>query len=288
MSPELWIMLIASLAALSCALVGCLLVLRRMAMLGDAISHSILFGIVVAYLITQSRSPWIMGIGALFVGLLTSYLSNFLHLRGKLQEDASIGIVFTWLFALGVILISLFAGQIDLDQDCVLYGELAFTPFDTLTLFGSEIGPRAFWMLLVVSIFNVCCIAIGYRKLKLCAFDPILARSLGIRVEFWHYLLMSLVSLSTVAAFESVGAILVVALLVVPANTALLFASSLLGMLVLASLFGMSSALSGYWLASYFDASISASIALMGGAFFVIALLASHLGTLRHKRSRPA
>jgi manganese/zinc/iron transport system permease protein len=258
-----------------------------MAMLGDAISHSILFGIVVAYLITQSRSPWIMGMGALIVGLLTTYLSNFLHLRGKLQEDASIGIVFTWLFALGVILISLFAGQIDLDQDCVLYGELAFTPFDTVTLFGREIGPRAFWMLLVVSIFNICCITIGYRKLKLCAFDPLLARSLGIRVEFWHYLLMSLVSLSTVAAFESVGAILVVALLVVPANTAFLFASSLIGMLALASLFGIGSALSGYWLASYFDASISASIALMGGAFFVMALLASQLGIFRHKVGHP-
>ncbi len=273
MSHDIWIIAIATLAGLSCSMVGTFLVLRRMSMLGDAISHSVLFGIVAAYLLSGSRSILFMFSGALLVGLLTAYLTNLLHRRGKLQEDASIGVVFTWLFALGVILISGFAGQVDLDQDCVLFGEIAFTPFDTLSFAGTDYGPRAFWILLTVTLINVIVIAIGYRKLKLCSFDPTLAASLGISVGFWHYVLMSLVSLTTVGAFESVGAILVVALLVVPANTAFLLVQSLQAMLFLSAFFACLSAVGGYFLAAYFDASISAAMALCSGLYFILALV---------------
>lgn len=277
MSPDLCIIAIAALAGISCALVGTFLVLRRMSMLGDAISHSVLFGIVAAYLLSGSRSILLMFSGALLVGLLTAFLTNLLHRRGKLQEDASIGVVFTWLFALGVILISGFAGQVDLDQDCVLFGEIAFTPFDTVSFAGQNYGPRAFWVLLAVTLINIAVITISYRKLKVCSFDPTLAASLGINVGLWHYVLMSLVSLTTVGAFESVGAILVVALLVVPANTAFLIVQSLQGMICLSVVFACLSAMSGYLLATYFDASISAAMALSSGLYFIVALIWSKL-----------
>ncbi|MCO6432275.1 MAG: metal ABC transporter permease [Deltaproteobacteria bacterium] len=281
---EIWILIIASLVAISCASIGVFLVLRKMSMLGDAISHSVLFGIAAAFLLTSSRSTAVMLIGAGAVGLLTAYLASALNRYGKLQEDASIGVTFTWLFALGVILISAFADRVDLDQECVLYGEIAFAPLDTIEILGKDAGPRAVWMLGFVTLANLIFILMGYRNLKAISFDPVLASSLGINVALWHYLLMSFVSLTTVASFESVGAILVVAMLVVPANTAYLFARSLVGMLSWAIFLALLSAVTGFFLASYFEASISAAMAMMSGVFFVIALLSYHLKALKSVR----
>ncbi|MBX7144017.1 MAG: metal ABC transporter permease [Oligoflexia bacterium] len=272
MSDATWIIATGALAGISCALVGTFLVLRRLSMLGDAISHSVLAGLVSGFLLTGSRSLPIMFIGAIAVGILTAFITNLLHERGKLQQDASIGITFTWLFALGVILISAFAGQVDLDQDCVLFGEIAFTPLDTVMFGNTDIGPRAFWTLLLVLSVNLLTIGAGYRQLKVCSFDPTLARSLGVKVTFWHYVLMTLVSLTTVAAFEAVGSILVVALLVVPANAAFLLTHRLGNMLAIASLIAVIASFSGYHLAVHFDASISAGMALSAGLLLALSL----------------
>ncbi len=269
----IWIIAIASLVGISGAIVGAFLVLRRMSMLGDAISHSVLFGIVAAFLLTSSRSVPVMLIGAGLVGLLTAWLTDFLHRRGQLQEDASIGVVFTWLFALGVILIAAFAGQVDLDQECVLYGEIAFAPFDTWVVGGQDIGPRAFWILLGVTALNFLMLAVGHRPLKTVAFSPAFAASIGISVTFWHYLLMSMVSLTTVASFDAVGAILVVAMIVVPANTAFMVSKSLKGMLVGAMGVAVASAVLGYFLAAWLNGSIAAAVAMVAGGFFVVTLL---------------
>ena len=144
MIADIWILATASLVAISCSMVGVFLILRRMSLLGDAISHSVLLGIVLAYLITDSRSIIAMFIGATIIGLVTAWLSNSLHKLGKLQTDASIGIVFTWFFAMGVILVTLYAGKVDIDQECVLYGEIAFAPFDTIIFGGNDIGPEHF------------------------------------------------------------------------------------------------------------------------------------------------
>lgn len=285
LESDLWIIVIGSLVGISSALVGVFLVLRKMSMLGDAISHSVLLGIVLAFLLTSSRSSFVMLIGASAVGLLTAYLTSALNKHGKLQEDASIGVTFTWLFAVGVILISAFADKVDLDQDCVLFGEIAFAPLDTLELFGSDIGPRAFWILLGVTIANFIFVIVGYRSLKVLAFDPLLATSLGIQVTFWHYLLMSFVSLTTVAAFESVGAILVVAMLVVPANAAYLIVRSVEGMLSLAIIFAILSAIGGYFLALWYEASIAAAMALCSGGIFIGALIYSNVAIKSHNKS---
>lgn len=274
MAHEVWILAIAALTSISCAIVGVLLVLRRMAMLGDAISHSVLLGLVVAFLLTDSRSITIMLAGAALTGLATAWLTQVLNQYGKLQEDASMGIIFTLFFAVAVILISLYTGQVDLDQECVLYGEIAFAPFDTIIMGNNEIGPRSFWVLAIVTVLNLVFLWIGYYRLKAMTFNASFAASIGIQVGLWNYSLMALVATTTAAAFEAVGVILVVALIVIPANTAFLLARSLHGMLFYAIGFGVLSSISGYYLARYFDASISASIAVMAGVFLALVLVA--------------
>lgn len=276
MPDSLWIILTGVLAAGACALVGCFLVLRRMAMLGDAISHAVLPGIAIAFLLSGSRAPLPMLLGAGALGVLTTFAIETLHRRGRLQQDASIGVTFTWLFALGVILITLYAGQVDLDQECVLYGEIAYVPLDQwVTGAGTVLGPRAVWTLGTLFLLNLTFVVVGYKELKVTAFDPALATSLGISATLWHYLLMGMVSLTTVGAFESVGAILVVAMLVVPASTAYLLTERLSRMLVLAVLLGATSSVGGYLVASWMNGSIAGAIAVVAGAQFVLALLFS-------------
>lgn len=270
-----WIILTGSLAATACALVGCFLVLRKQAMMGDAISHSVLPGIVLVFLITGSRSaiPMLLGAGAL--GLLTAFLTGALERHGKLQPDASIGVTFTWLFAVGVIMVSAFAGHVDLDAECVLYGEIVSTPFDTWSVGDVDMGPRAVWILGAIAVANTLFVALGYKQLKLCSFDAGLAAAAGINVTWWHYLLMTFVSLTTVAAFESVGAILVVAMLIVPANAAYLLTDRLWKMLLLAVVIGILSAVGGYALAVQLDGSVAGAMAVVSGALFAGAFIFS-------------
>lgn len=275
MTDNLWIMIIGVLVASACSLVGCFLVLRRLAMLGDAISHAVLPGIVIAFLITGSRNtiPMLLGAGAL--GLLTAFLTDALTRWGRLQEDASIGVTFTWLFAIGVILVTQFTGQVDLDVECVLYGEIAFAPFDTWVVGDLNLGPRAAWILGTVTLINLAFVLLGYKQLKLCAFDAALATSLGINVALWHYFLMGLVSLTTVASFESVGAILVVAMLVVPPNTAYLLTDRLSWMILWSVVVGALSAIGGFWLAWWLDGSIAGAMSVVAGGLFILAALFS-------------
>ncbi len=275
MSTGFWIIVVGALVAGSCALVGCFLVLRRQAMMGDAISHAVLPGIVLAFMLTGSRNTIPMVIGAGAFGLLTVFITGVLERHGKLQPDASLGVTFTWLFAVGVILVSAFAGHVDLDAECVLYGEIEYTPLYTWTFAGHDMGPRAAWIMGAAAIANAIFVVLGYKQLKLCAFDSALATAVGINVAVWHYLLMGFVSLTTVAAFESVGAILVVALLIVPPNTAYLLTDRLSRMLVIAVLLGIASSIGGYWLAKAIDSSTSAAIAVVSGILFALAALFS-------------
>lgn len=273
---EFWIILTGILAAASCGAVGCFLVLRKMAMIGDAISHSVLPGIVIAFLISGSRDSLPMLLGASVLGLVTVFLIQLFHQQG-VQSDASIGVVFTALFSAGVVLVSLYTRQIDLDLDCVLYGEIAYAAWDTLTVGGVDIGPKSVWALGIALILNLTLIGIFYKQFKLCAFDPALAAALGIPVALFHYMLMGLVSVTTVASFESVGAILVVGMLVVPAATAYLLTERL-GLMILYSMgIGSLSAVLGYIAASLLDASIAGAMISVAGLLFILAFLFSPL-----------
>lgn len=269
-----WIILTGALAGGACALVGSFLVLRRMSMLGDAISHSVLPGIAVAFLITQSRSSVPMLLGAAALGVLTAFIVETLHRRGGLQQDASIGVTFTWLFALGVIIISRYVRSVDLDQDCVLHGDILYAPLYLVSVGPLQI-PEAVLMLGGIFLANLLFILIGYKELKITSFDPALATSLGISATLWHYLLMGMVSLTTVGAFWSVGAILVVAMLIAPAATAWLLTDRLGRMLMYSVLVSVVSSVGGYYLAVWLDGSIAGAIAVVSGVCFVLALFFS-------------
>jgi len=269
-----WIILSGSLVATTCSLLGCFLVLRKMAMVADAISHSILPGIVIAFFLTGSRDSMPMLIGAGILGLITTMLIEFLHRVAKVQSDAAIGITFSSLFAIGVILIALFADQVDLDQDCVLYGEIAYVPLDTIiTEAGTDLGPRVVWIAGGVLLMVLVFILIFYKELLITSFDPAFAAVTGLSTATWHYALMSLVSLTTVASFEAVGAILVVALMIAPPATAYLLTKKLTVMLFLSVLLGIIASVGGYYLAEWLDASIAGAMTMVAGGLFLLALL---------------
>ncbi len=286
-------MIVGSLTAASCALVGSFLILRRMAMLGDAISHAVLPGIVLAFMLTGSRNTVPMLLGAGSLGLLTTFLVDVLNRQGRVQSDAAIGVTFTWLFAVGVILVSRYTAHVDLDVDCVLYGDILYAPFDIWTFRGVDMGPRPAWILGFMTLANLAFVILGYKQLKVSTFDPALAASIGINVSLWHYLLMGFVSATTVSAFESVGAILVVAMLIVPPNTAYLLTDRLWVLITLAVAFGVASAIGGYALATWLDGSIAAAMAVVSGMFFVLAALFSprhgvFAGVRARRRARTA
>ena len=269
-----WIILTGAFVAISCGLLGAFLILRKMAMVGDAISHAVLPGIVIAFLLAESRATLPMLIGAAALGLVTTLIIELLYRKARLQVDASIGITFTWLFAIGVILISLYAGQVDLDQDCVLYGEIAYVPLDLwITDSGRSLGPVPVWVTGGAALLVAMLVIVGYKGLKLTSFNPEYAAAIGISTAFWHYLLMSAVSVTTVVSFESVGAILVVAFLIVPPATAYLLTGRLPVMLGLTIVFGLLSSVGGYYLAYWINGSVAGAMAVVTGLFMAAALL---------------
>jgi len=284
---DFWILLTGSLVAACCGIVGVFLVLRKMAMIGDAISHSVMPGIVIAFLISGSRDSLLMMFAALFFGILTTFLIGMFQ-RSGIQSDASIGVVFTALFAIGVILVSLFARQVHLDQDAILYGEIAFVHWNIWELGGVNMGPKAVWLLGFTLAVIIAVIAAFYKQFKLCSFDPALAAAIGIPVALFHYLLMGLVSMATVSSFESVGAILVVGLLIIPASTAYLLTDRLSAMLFISVAVGVASTFLGYGVSVLLDASIAGCMVCAAGLLFVLAFLfsPSHGLVVRKLRQR--
>jgi len=264
-----WIICTGILVAVSCSSLGSFLVLQRKTMLADAISHAVLPGIALAYLLSGTRSPFWMLAGASLAGVFTAFLVEWLEKKAGVQTDSSIGVTYTWLFALGIILISAFAAQTDLDQDCVLFGELVYVPLNKVFFAGIRM-PRQTLQLLPVTAMVLLFIAVFYPALKLFSFDPAFARMRGLRGVLLHYLFMAMVSLCTVFSFESVGAILVVALLVIPAVTARMLSSRLHILLLYAGLLAIASVLGGYGMAWLLDNTLSACIALCSGLLFVL------------------
>ena len=218
---DTWICIIGILCASACALPGCVLVLRRMSLMGDAISHTVLPGIAIAFLVTGSRDPTAMLIGAIIIGLLTAFLVQTIEILGRIETGAAIGIVFTVLFAGGLVLMRQAVDHVDIDPDCVLYGAVEFAYFDQVSI-GQWAIPRAAVVNGVALIANAVIILIFYKEFKITAFDPALAMTQGIRPSLLHYLLMTMTATTAVAAFETVGSILVIAMLIVPAAAAYL------------------------------------------------------------------
>ncbi|GEM84837.1 metal ABC transporter permease [Meiothermus hypogaeus] len=289
MNADLVIIVTAILVSTAAALVGTFLVLRRMALLSDAISHAVLPGIVLAYWLSGGERATLPALlGAAAAGLVTVTLVEWLTRSGKVKNDAAIGIVFPALFSLGVLAVSLYFRHVHLDMDAVLYGEIAYAPFNTLALWGREI-PESWLVMGSLTLLNLLFVLLFYKELKLSTFDAGLAAALGFAPGVLHYALMALVSFTSVGAFQSVGAILIVAFLIIPPATAYLLTQRLPVMIGLAVGVGVVSSLAGYGLAIWLDASIAGMMATVAGICFALAFLFSPLGgylTTRLRRER--
>ena len=272
-NAQIEIQLIASLVAIACAIPGTFLVLRKMAMISDAISHSILPGIVVGFFITQDLNSPLLILLAALTGVITVVLVERIQKTGLVKEDTAIGLVFPALFSIGVIMIAKNANDVHLDVDAVLLGELAFAPFDRLFISGTDVGPKSLWIIGSILVITVGLLIAFFKELKVSTFDAGLAASLGFSPALIHYGLMTVSSVTTVGAFDAVGAILVVALMIAPAASAYLLTTDLKKMLGLAIVFGVLSAISGYWFAHWLDASIAGSITTMLGLLFLLVYL---------------
>ena len=278
---DTWIVVVGVLSAMSCALLGNYLVLRRMSMMGDAISHAVLPGLAVAFLISGSRESLPMLLGAILIGVLTTLLIQGIDKLSGLDRGASMGVVFTTLFALGLILIRQAADHVDLDPSCVLYGAIELTPLDVYVWGAWEI-PQAAVTNGAMLLFNLSFVATFFKELKITSFDPALADSMGINANLMHYLLMTLVAATTIAAFESVGSILVIAMLIVPGATAQLLTDRLgpmigisLFLAALAAALGHVGAITVPAWFGFRDTSTAGMMAVMTGLLFGTVMLAA-------------
>ncbi len=269
-SAQLDIQLIAAVTAAACALPGVFLVLRRVSLMSDAISHAILPGLVLAFFVTENLASPLLIVAAAATGVLTVVLIEALSRTRRVKEDAAIGIVFPILFSVGVILIARFASGVHLDVDAVLLGELAFAPFNRFEVGGLDLGPRALWVMGPVLALNLAFLAVFFKELKLSTFDAGLAAALGFAPGALHYALMTLVSVTAVGAFDAVGSILVVALMIAPPATAYLLTDRLTVMLGLSAGIGVVCAVAGYWTANLFDTSIAGAMATAAGVAFAL------------------
>jgi manganese/zinc/iron transport system permease protein len=266
------IILVGALTNVACALVGCYLVLRRMSLMGDAIAHAVLPGLVVAFLFSGSMSIVPLFVGAAAVGLLTTFLTQTLHQFGRVPTDAAMGAVFTSLFALGVVMLKRFITGVHFDVACVYEGSLTGVALDTIPIAGWEV-PRQLSTVLPVVVLNLAAILLLWKEFKISAFDPGLATTMGFSATALHYILMALVAVTSVASFQAVGSILVVAMLIVPPATAQLFCDRLSRMVILACVFAVASAVGGYWLAHEWDVSPAGAMAVFAGGMYAVAVL---------------
>lgn len=263
MGLTVWTIVIGTTAAAACSLVGCYLVLRRLSLLGDAISHAVLPGLVAAFLITGRVGGWPAVLGALIVGVLTSVLADIVHRRTGVPEDAGLGVVFTSLFALGVVLLGLADGT-DLDPGCVLYGLIELAPLDTAPVFGLEV-PRTLLTLVPVLLITIGLFVLFWKEVQLTAFDPAHAVAAGIHAGLIHHAVLALTAGVIVASFEAVGSILVVAMLVVPPVTAGLITRRLHHLMPMAVFFATTAATGGTLLATWWNTSVAGMMAVVAG-----------------------
>ena len=278
---DFYVILTASLVAINCSLMGSFLIMRKMVMIGDAISHAVLPGIFIAYMISGSAASLPILIGASVSGIVASVLIEWFTKKVRLQSDAAIGISYTFLFALGVILISKFGQNVDLDQQCVLYGELEYVSLSLSPVINGFMLPRQAIILGIVCLILLTAVIIGYKGLIITTFDPSYALATGVSVGFWHYLLMSGVSLTTVVSFESVGAILVISFLAGPPAIAYLLTEKFKTMMFLSAVVGILCSAVGYFAAKFYDVSVAGAISTVIGIAFVLVFIYTQMSKVK-------
>jgi manganese/zinc/iron transport system permease protein len=280
MSPFVEITLIMILAALACSSVGVFLVLKKMAMVTDAIGHTLLLGIVVSFAIVRDlNSTWLM-IGAALTGVVTVLLVEWLQKSRLIKQDAAIGLVFPVLFALGTLLASLDFRQIHLDVDAVLVGQIESKRLVRTSLFGWNL-PQVGLVLTGISLLNSLTIAIFYRQLKVTTFDPDFARSLSLKPTAMKLIIVFMTSLTAVAVFDAVGPILVVAFFTIPAASARLIQNRLSTVLLTAIIISILSSLMGTSIAFEANTNLPGTIAVLMGVGYAICLAANYFLSAR-------
>ncbi|MBD5114083.1 MAG: metal ABC transporter permease [Ruminococcaceae bacterium] len=275
MNAALEIQLIAALTAAGCAIPGVFLLLRKMSMVSDSITHTILLGIVLAFFAADDLSSPFLLVGAAIMGPVTVWLTELLTKTKLVSEDSATGIVFPLLFSIAVILITKYAGTAHLDTDSVLLGELAFAPFDRMVVFGLDIGAKGLYISGGLLIINITFVSVFFKELQVVSFDPVLAAVMGFSPTLIHYSLMTAASLTAVGAFEAVGSVLVTAFMIAPAAAAYLITDDLKKMLFIAVGIGAVSGVLGYHTAMLLEVSIAGCMACWTGLFFLGAFLYS-------------
>ncbi len=278
---DTWVVITGALCAMACALPGAQLVLRRRSMMGDAISHAVLPGVAIAFLVTATSDPLVMLAGAVVIGILTTFLVDLVQRAGRTEIGASMGIVFTTLFALGLVLIRAFADDVVIDPHVVIYGSIELSYLDQTEFLGRSV-PRGAVVNGGALVINGILFLLFYKELKLTAFDESLASAMGFRPRLVQGVLMAMTAATAVAAFETVGSILVVAMIIVPGATAWMLTDRYGTMLILTLVLAIGSALLGHVAAlvvpgwfGFEGMSTSGAMAVMSGVLFVLAWVCS-------------
>lgn len=279
------IMLVAIFVSMASSLLGNFLVLRGTAMISDAITHTVLLGIVLAYFVVNDLNSPFLTVGATLVGILTVWLIEWVSKSKLISYDGAIGVVFPFLFSLAIILLTQYASDTHLDVDAVLMGELGFTPFNRLILAGVDLGPTALWRMIIIFIINGLFVILFYRQLKLTTFDPRFAKSIGISPTLYYYALMTLVSLTAVASFEAFGSVLVVGFMVGPALTAYVLSTDFKKIILLSLGVSIVNSVVGVYLAYVLDTTFAGMIAIVTGATAILAMIFSPTkGLIKQRR----
>ncbi|MHC5229626.1 metal ABC transporter permease [Enterococcus sp. LJL99] len=237
-------------------IIGSFIVLRGMSLMGDAISHAVLPGVAASYMLGMNYI-----IGASVFGVLAALLIGFITQKSQLKNDTAIGVVFSSFFALGIIMISFAKSSTDLYH--ILFGNV-------LAVRDSDILITA-----IVGVLVILFVLIFYKELQITSFDPTMAQAYGLNVQFFHYALMFLLTLVAVSSLQTVGTILVIAMLITPAATAYLLTNHLPTMICLASTFGVLSSIIGLFFSYSYNLASGATIVLTAAFFFIIAFLFS-------------
>ena len=270
------IILTGFLVALSCGLIGTFIVLRKLALMGDAISHSILPGLVAGIIIFQSKAIFPMFIGACFAGLLCSFCIEWLQTKTPLKPDAALGLTFTSFFALGVLAVSQMGHHVHIDAECLLYGEIGMIPLlENISVGSVSFGPYPIGIMVIITIMIILMLVIFYRQLLVTSFDQALSISLGFPLKKIHYALMTLLALTIVSAFEAVGVILVVAMLVFPSTTASFFFTRIPAILIFTLPLSIIYSFGGFFLARWMDCSIAGAMVVVAVFCFLSAWIIS-------------
>ena len=276
-SYESYFVLLTTAAA--CAVLSPFLVLRKLSMVADAISHSVLLGIVIAFFIVKDVGSPFLIVGAAIFGVITVFAVEFLSGTGLVKNDDAVGIVFPMFFALAVVLITKFARNVHLDTDIVLMGEVIIAPLNRIEFMGIDL-PKAFVQMGILLVVNLLFVIIFFKELKVTTFDRGFAMLAGFSFAALFYALMTLSSLTAVTAFDAVGAILVVSFLITPGATAYLVSKDLKVMIAISVVYAIVNSLFGYVFSLLLNVSMSGMTAAMAGITFLLTFLFNREGLL--------